>query len=50
MVLLNKIPNEFTFLGDVEVYESAIVREAMRFLSSEAQLLKPPLPIFPANG
>jgi hypothetical protein len=50
IALLNKMPNEFTSLVEAEVYESALVRETMRFLSSEVQLPKPHLPTFPVNG
>jgi hypothetical protein len=50
--LLERIPMAFFSLDEAEIYESAIVRRAMRFISSKINLPRPEPPrrMFPVNG
>jgi hypothetical protein len=50
--ILNQMPQVFSSVQDAEVYESAIIRRTMRFLSFQVPLPKLPRPyvMFPVNG
>ena len=50
--LLDRMPAVFSSVQDAEVYESAIIRRTMRFLSFDVPLPKLPRPLlmFPVNG